>query len=645
MKKVLIPNRGEIAVRIIRAAHQLGLQTVVTLSELEQDTLPARLSDEVHYFEEGPFDNNYLNIERIISLAFKYEADCIHPGYGFLSENYLLAEACQQAGITFIGPSADNLRQMGDKQVARSIAQKAGVALTQSWEGTIQTILAEADQLPYPVLVKAAMGGGGKGMKICYNKEELIESLPALSKQALRYFGDERLYVEQYISHARHIEVQVLADKIGNTVHLYDRECSVQRRFQKIIEEAPASNLSAVVKERLYQDAIHLCQSINYSNAGTIEFLVDEQGQHYFLEMNTRIQVEHCVTEEVTGIDLVQWQFKIAQGKALAFQQKDITIDGHAIELRLCAEDASNNFQPNPGTIHSMVLPDAPSCRLEIGFEHPCTIHPQFDPMIAKLVVHARDRNTAIQKALTANNAFIIHGIKTNGNFLNRILKHDAFKQLNLHTRFCDEHIEELLTEQPVNHEVLSLAYVSYRLERLKGQFWRQLMQFRYQIEQEKYTAEVISAGSKLQVKLNNQLYTIEQYKVEDHVIELLIKGHWHRVYCFEAHDTLQLVYEQQLTQIKVLDWLPPCTPKAQKEDERNGDHYLAPIPSQVMKVHVNEGQEVKKGDVLLVLEAMKTENHIKAWKDGVIEKIHIRAGQQVKLNQNLLAYKSIAPV
>ncbi len=645
MKKVLIPNRGEIAVRIIRAAHQQGLKTVVTLSELEQDTLPARLSDEVHYFEEGSFENNYLNIERIISLALKYEADCIHPGYGFLSENYLLAKACQQAGITFIGPSADNLRQMGDKQVARSIAQKAGVALTQSWEGTIQTILAEADQLPYPVLVKAAMGGGGKGMKIGYNKEQLIESLPALSKQALRYFGDERLYVEQYISHARHIEVQVLADKIGNIVHLYDRECSVQRRFQKIIEEAPASNLSAVVKERLYQDAIHLCQSINYSNAGTIEFLVDEQGQHYFLEMNTRIQVEHCVTEEVTGIDLVQWQFKIAQGKALDFSQEDITLNGHAIELRLCAEDVSNNFRPHPGTIQSLVLPSPQLSRLETGFDRPCTIHSQFDPMIAKLVVHARGRNAAIQKALTANNAFIIHGIKTNGNFLNHILKHDAFKQLNLHTRFCDEHIEELVTEQPVNHEVLSLAYASYRLERLKGQFWRQLMQFRYQIEQEKYTAEVINAGSKLQIRINNELHAVEQYKVEENVVQLLFDGQWQPVYCFEQANTLQLVHQQQWTTIQALDWLPPYTPKAKKEDEMNGDHYLAPIPSQVMKVHVNEGQEVKKGDVLLVLEAMKTENHIKAWKDGVIEKIHIRAGQQVKLNQNLLAYKSIAPV
>lgn len=361
--------------------------------------------------------------------------------------------------------------------------------------------------------------------------------------------------------------------------------------------------------------------------------------------MNTRIQVEHCVTEEVTGIDLVQWQFKIAQGKALAFQQKDITINGHAIELRLCAEDVNNNFQPNPGTINSLVLPDGPSCRLEIGFDQPCTIHSQFDPMIAKLVVHATDRNTAIQKALTANNALIIHGIKTNSGFLNRILQHEAFKQLNLHTRFCDEHIEELVTEQPVNHEVLSLAYVSYRLERLKGQFWRQLMQFYYKIEQEKYTAEVISAGSKLQVKLNNQLYTIEQYKVEEHAVQLLLDGQWQYVYCFEQANTLQLVHQQQWTTIQALDWLPPYTPKARKDNEQTGDHYLAPIPSQVMKVHVNEGQEVKKGDVLLVLEAMKTENHIKAWKDGVIEKIHIRAGQQVKLNQNLLAYKSIAPV
>ncbi len=641
MRKVLIPNRGEIAARIIRAAHQLGLKTVVTLSELEKDTLPAQLSDEVHLFEDGPLEDNYLNIERIIAIAKAHRADCIHPGYGFLSENQHLAEACQKANITFLGPSADNLKLMGDKQVARSIAQKANVSLTKSWEGSLQTILAEADALPYPVLVKAAMGGGGKGMQICHNKEELLEYLPVLSKQALRYFGDERLYVEQYIEKARHIEVQVLADKHGNIVHLFDRECSVQRRFQKIIEEAPAAHLSAAIKQRLYDDALRLCQTIGYTNAGTIEFLVDDEGQHYFLEMNTRIQVEHCVTEEITGIDLVQWQFKIANGLALDFNQDDLAINGHAIELRVCAEDVTNNFRPSPGTIKDLFLPDAGLARLEIGFNEPGEIHSQFDPMIAKLVVRAEDRTSAIQKALQANSALIIRGITTNAGFLNTLLQHQSFTSLSLHTRFCDEHLAELLKMESTNEKLLSLAYTAYRIKRQQGRFWRQLPQFSFSVGENRCLSEANEADNGLQIQLNDETFLLENCTLESHLLKFQFEDKNHRFYCFEEIDTVLINHHQQWVSIKAHDWLPDYHPESYKETTLNGDHYLAPIPSQVMKVHVDEGQEVKKGDLLLVLEAMKTENHIKAWKDGIIERIHISAGQQVKLNQNLLVYKA----
>ncbi|MBS2211824.1 biotin/lipoyl-binding protein [Carboxylicivirga mesophila] len=641
MRKVLIPNRGEIAARIIRAAHQLGLKTVVTLSELEKDTLPAQLSDEVHLFADGPFEENYLNIEGIIDIARQYKADCIHPGYGFLSENQHLAEACQKANITFVGPSADNLKRMGDKQVARSIAQQANVSLTKSWEGSLQTILAEADALPYPVLVKATMGGGGKGMQICHNKEELLEYLPILSKQALRYFGDERLYVEQYIKKARHIEVQVLADKHGNLIHLFDRECSVQRRFQKIIEEAPAANLSDDIKQRLYDEALRLCRSINYTNAGTIEFLVDDEGQHYFLEMNTRIQVEHCVTEEITGVDLVQWQFKIANGIALDFNQDDLAINGHAIELRLCAEDVTNNFRPSPGVIKNLLLPDTSLARLEIGFNKPGEIHSQFDPMIAKLLVHAQDRASAIRKALNANNALIIGGITTNAGFLNTILQHQAFAEVSLHTRFCDEHLAELLKTTADDDKLIGLAYTAYRIKRQQGRFWRQLLQFAFSIGDNRYLSEASLADKNLNIQLNQEAFQLEKCTLENHLLKFQLEGKIHHFYCFEELDTVLINHHQQWLSIKADDWLPDYHPESNGESTLNGDHYLAPIPSQVMKVHVDEGQEVKKGDLLLVLEAMKTENHIKAWKDGIIDKVHISAGQQVKLNQNLLAYKA----
>ncbi|MBR8535194.1 biotin/lipoyl-binding protein [Carboxylicivirga sediminis] len=641
MRKVLIPNRGEIAARIIRAAHQLGLKTVVTLSELEKDTLPAQLSDEVHLFADGPFEENYLNIEGIIDIARQYKADCIHPGYGFLSENQHLAEACQKADITFVGPSANNLKLMGDKQVARSIAQQANVSLTKSWEGSLQTILAEADALPYPVLVKAAMGGGGKGMQICHNKNELLEHLPILSKQALRYFGDERLYVEQYIQKARHIEVQVLADKHGNKVHLFDRECSVQRRFQKIIEEAPAAHLSDDIKQRLYNDALRLCRSINYTNAGTIEFLVDDEGQHYFLEMNTRIQVEHCVTEEITGVDLVQWQFKIANGLTLDFNQNDLAINGHAIELRVCAEDVTNNFRPSPGVIKNLLLPDPNSARLEIGFNQPGEIHSQFDPMIAKLVVHAKDRATSIQKAIHANDNLIIQGISTNAGFLNTLLQHQAFTDSSLHTRFCDEHLAELLKTTADNDDLISLAYTAYRILRQQGHFWRQLPLFTFSINENRYLSEVNLIDNDLNIQLNQEFFQLKNCILDNHQLNFQLDREDYHFYCFEEADNVLINHHQQWVSIKAHDWLPDYHPESNGETTLNGDHYLAPIPSQVMKVHVDEGQEVKKGDLLLVLEAMKTENHIKAWKDGIIDKVHISAGQQVKFNQNLLAYKA----
>ncbi|MCG8579725.1 MAG: biotin/lipoyl-binding protein [Bacteroidales bacterium] len=641
MRKVFIPNRGEIAVRIIRAAHQLGIKTVVLLSELEKDCLAASLSDEVHYFKHGPFKDNYLNIPFVIDLAKQYEADCIHPGYGFISENSELAEACDNSSISFVGPSADNLLHMGDKQMARSIARSAGVALTQSWEGNIQSILSEAETLPYPVLVKAAMGGGGKGMQICYTKDELLHQLPILSTQAKRYFGDERIYVEQYIEEARHIEVQVLADNDGNTVHLFERECSVQRRFQKIIEEAPAYNLDNAVKEKLYKDAIRLCNTIDYRSAGTVEFLVDKNGQHYFLEMNTRIQVEHCVTEEITNIDLVQWQFKIARGEKLSFKQEDIFQRGHAIELRICAEDPLNNFQPDPGWIKTLLLPQEEDVRLEIGFDKALEIHSQFDPMIAKLIVHADNRDQAIHKAITANRQLIVRGIKTNAAFHDTLLQTEVFKEAVIHTRFCEDKHVELLQYKAADTVFAVLAYIVFRYQRIKNQFWRQLPFFEYSIDGQSNSAEFKAIQNGLEITLDNEVYGVINIHTDDHLLQFEFNNKVFEFYCFEENDKLEIIHQLKSCTIKALDWLPEYKPAKLNEQVSDSNNYSAPIPSQVMKVHVKDGQKVKKGDPLLVLEAMKTENHIKAWKDGIIEKVYISAGEQVKLNQALLAYQT----
>jgi acetyl/propionyl-CoA carboxylase alpha subunit len=639
MKKVLIPNRGEIAVRIIRAAHALGIQTVVCLSELEANTIAAMLSDEVHYFKDGPFEDNYLNIALIIELAERYKADCIHPGYGFLSENNLLAEACEKAGILFVGPSADNLATMGDKQMARSIARKANVPITRSWEGSVQNILSEADTLPYPVLVKAAMGGGGKGMQVCNSKDDLLQQLPILSKQAQRYFGDQRIYVEQYITKARHIEVQVLADHHGKILHLFERECSAQRRFQKIIEEAPAPNLSQEIKQQLYNDAIHLCEAIDYRNAGTIEFLVDDTGQHYFLEMNTRIQVEHCVSEEITGVDLVQWQFKIADGQGINFDQSDLKVKGHAIELRICAEDPANNFRPSPGLIQSLILPDSKNIRLEIGIDQPVEIHSQFDPMIAKVIVHETNREIAIEAAIEANRQLIVKGIQTNAHFIDQLLNHRAYQAAQIHTRFCEDNQSALTAASCMPNNQLAAAYVAYRMTRLNKQFWRQLSEFEFTHDVQNYKAQAEYGINGIKFLLDGKEILVEAIRLNEHSLQFIFGDKQYTFHCFGNGNQIEFVHHQQTYSITVHDWLPDYQPEKSQE-EKNHNAYLAPIPSQVMKINVKNGQKVKKGELLMVLEAMKTENHIKAWKDGTIETIHINAGDQVKMNQALLAYK-----
>ncbi len=637
-RKVLIPNRGEIAVRIIRAAHELGIKTVVTLQEAEKESLPAKLSDEVYYFEEGPLSDNYLNIERIIQVAKLYNADCLHPGYGFLSENYELVNACTRNGIIFIGPSAENLRLMGDKQMARSIARDANVSLTQSINGNVEDILAASDSLSYPVLAKAAMGGGGKGMAICNNKDELYEQLPIIANQSQRYFGDDRVYVEQFITHARHIEVQVLADHHGNLIHLYDRECSVQRRFQKIIEEAPACNLPEHVKERIYEDALSLCKKIGYTNAGTVEFIVDEHGQHYFLEMNTRIQVEHCVTEEITGIDLVQWQFKIANDQVLNIHQEEVKANGHAIEMRICAEDVNNNFRPSPGLIKQLIYPESSDVRIETGIEKPTTILPQFDPMIAKLIVKAPDRDQAIKKAIEANNQLIITGIESNNLFINMVLQHKGFKNNKIHTRFCEEHIEEL-TSNAIDHSLASLAYSLLRFYRVKDRFWRQLPKLSFSMDGNKLQAELISTENPYKILINNELRQASDVKISSHSISFISDEEQRKFYFFESYNTCELIYNQQKCDVIADDLLPPYKPS--EREQINKDVQLkAPLPSQIMSVNVKTGQPVKKGDLLLVLEAMKTENRLKAWKDGIIENVHIQKGEQVKLNQLLISYQ-----
>lgn len=642
IKKVLIPNRGEIAVRIIRAAHSLGIKTVVTLTKAEANTLPAKMSDEVHYFEYESFENSYLDIPQIISICQLYNADSIHPGYGFLAENHFLVEACQQANITFIGPSADNLKSMGDKQMARNIAREAKVPLTPSWEGSIQEILSQTDQMAFPVLVKAAMGGGGKGMVICKNKKELIDQLPVVARQAQRYFGDDRIYVERYITSPRHIEIQVLADEFENTIHLFERECSVQRRFQKIIEEAPAPNLSEEKREDLCMDAIRLCKKIGYKNAGTLEFLLDENGEHYFLEMNTRIQVEHCVSEEITGIDLVKWQFKIANKEVLSIKQGDISIMGHAIEARIYAENPSDNFKPSPGTITYLKLPSNSGLRKEIAFDEPTEIHPQFDPMIAKFVSHKPNRSAAINHLKENIEQTAIHGINTNISYLSKIMAHPMFLGGKIDTHFCSTQHQSLLEEDNEIKQQVIATYALLRLNPLKGTnaYWRLNNLLQFKIGQEEYLANIKQINNSYELSINQIKYTISKLHIEENQVTFVIDDSMVNAFYFNEDEKYEVIVKNQAHQVIANDILPSYNPNKKDDFDEHKKHLNAPLPGQVLKVLINEGQEVKKGDVLIILEAMKMENHLTAWKDGTIDKVHIENGHKVKSNQLLVTTK-----
>nr|WP_319399095.1 biotin carboxylase N-terminal domain-containing protein [uncultured Carboxylicivirga sp.] len=639
IRKVLIPNRGEIAVRIIKAAHDLGIKTVVTLSELEKDTIPAKLSDEVHFFNDLSLASTYLNIPLIVDIAQQYGADSIHPGYGFLAENHQLVLACEEVGITFIGPSADNLLQMGDKQTARNIARQCKVPVTPSWEGSVDEILQQASSMDFPVLIKAALGGGGKGMVICNDEQSLQLQLPAVARQALSFFGDDRVYVEKYIASPRHIEVQVLADDFGNTLHLFERECSIQRRFQKIIEEAPAANLSDQKRNELCSDAINLCKQIAYKSAGTIEFLLDDDGKHYFLEMNTRIQVEHCVTEEITHIDLVKWQFKIANEEELDFSQNDIQRMGHAIQARIYAEDPESDFTPSPGTINHLNVPDNHGLRIEMAFDAPDEIHPQFDPMIAKFIVHQPNREKAIKKlsAHLADTSF--RGIKTNLSYLQNILNHKLFKEGKIHTHFCQTERELLLAKNKLITEQAIIAYALIRFKpdhSLKG-FWRLYPSIDFTYNNAVFNASYRKGINQIHLIINGNEYTISKIQLTDYTIEFEYKNQIIKAWYFDDHQTYSIIINNQEHNIEAQDLLPEYQQKEETSNNLNGSTLHSPLPGQVAKILVKEGQEVKAGDVLVILEAMKMENRLSAWKDSMIEQIHVSSGDQVKSNQLLI--------
>ncbi len=446
-ERVLIANRGEIAVRIIRACREMGIHTVAVYSTADEHSLHVQLADEAICVGPPPARESYLKISSIISAAEIADVDAIHPGYGFLAENAHFAEICENCKITFIGPSPDNIRQMGNKAAARACVKQAGVPITPGSEGVLKDkdeALAMARQIGYPVLIKAVAGGGGKGMRMAHNDVSLVQAFMTASSEAERAFGNADLYIEKFVESARHVEVQILADQYGRTVHFGERDCSIQRRHQKLVEESPCPVLSPEMRAHLGEVAVQAAAAVGYRNAGTIEFLFDEKaGQFYFMEMNTRIQVEHPVTEMVTGIDLVREQLRIARGEPLGYEQKDIVARGHAIEVRINAEDPARGFTPSPGTVKWVHFPGGPGVRVDSHVYSGYRITPHYDSMIAKLIVHAEDRATAIARMSRALHEFMIEGVATTAPLVQAVMANAHFGAGQYNTHFLEKFMEE----------------------------------------------------------------------------------------------------------------------------------------------------------------------------------------------------------
>ncbi|RLF33164.1 MAG: acetyl-CoA carboxylase biotin carboxylase subunit [Thermoplasmata archaeon] len=448
-KKVLVANRGEIAVRVIKACQEMGVKTVAIYSDVDKDAPHVQLADETVGLGDPTPIQSYLNISKIIKIAQDVGAEAIHPGYGFLAENPDFAMSCDDAGVKFIGPSSKVIGLMGDKIAAKKTMEKAGVPVIPGYHGLkqdVSTLVREGKKIGFPLLVKAAAGGGGKGMRIVHSEDTLEESIESAKRESKSSFGDDTVFLEKYLDKPRHIEFQILADEYGNTIHLFERECSIQRRHQKIIEETPSPVVSKELRRRMGEAAVKAAQAVGYSNAGTVEFMVDGDLNFYFMEMNTRLQVEHPITEMTTGVDLVKWQLRIASGMKLTLKQKDLFQRGHAIECRIYAEDPRNGFLPSVGTLEKIEVPTGPNIRDDSGICTGMKITPYYDPLLAKLVVSAENREESIQKMIWALSHYVVMGVTTNISFLKKVLEHEEFRKGNITTHFIDNYFKDWTT-------------------------------------------------------------------------------------------------------------------------------------------------------------------------------------------------------
>ena len=655
INKILIANRGEIALRIMRTAKKMNILTNAVYSDADKDSSFVKSADQKVYLPGSRLTDTYLNIEKIIEVAKSTGADAIHPGYGFLSENPLFAEACERNGIIFIGPSSEAIRAMGNKIAARNIAIEHGIPVTPGITGDVSELISNYHNIGFPMLVKAAAGGGGKGMRIVRSEEELLQALKSTASEAASYFGDSTIYIERFFENPRHIEVQILGDKAGNVIHLFERECSVQRRHQKIIEEAPSPTLDDKSRDEICRAAVQLASSIGYFNAGTIEFLVDEDLNFYFLEMNTRIQVEHPVTEETTGIDIVKEQILIAEGKSLSLSQIDVKQSGHAIELRVYAEDPENNFIPSPGKIIKYSYDRSLDIRLDdSGLHDNSEVTGDFDPMIGKIIAHGNTREEAISKLIAFLENYSVFGIKSNVSFLFGMLRHPDFINNRINTRYIDNSLSRLnqdINQQKVDaNTIIPLAGAlmqSLQINSNTASVWNEIGYWRHIKE-----IPVTFADRKMVIPVNQSSgkgKTVLTIDGENHSIslsehsglyDLMIDSNLYKMNMVTTNDNQVVVKYKGFEYMLIRDDIGisdlKVLPSVKMQESDAGD-IISPMPGKVLRLSVAEGDEVKKGDVMMVIEAMKMENNIIAPYTGIVDKILIREGESVSANAMLV--------
>jgi 3-methylcrotonyl-CoA carboxylase alpha subunit len=654
--QILIANRGEIACRIIRTCRRLGVRTVAVYSDADANSLAVRLADRAVHIGGSRPQESYLAIDRILAAAKRAKATAIHPGYGFLAESPSFAEACATEGVVFIGPSAAAIRAMGSKSTAKALMQAAGVPLTPGYHGDNQDpdfLCAQADAIGYPVLIKASAGGGGKGMRRVDASEGFLAALASCQRESAAAFGDERVLLERYIERPRHIEVQVFGDRFGNVVSLFERDCSVQRRHQKVLEEAPSPGMSEERRAAMSRAACDAARAVNYVGAGTVEFIVDQGGNFHFMEMNTRLQVEHPVTERITGLDLVEWQLRVAAGEPLPFAQDQLAMRGHAIEARIYAEDPVNEFLPSTGRlIHVRTPAESPHVRVDTGVEQGDAISPFYDPMIAKLIVWDETRDLALRRMNHALAEYQIVGVTTNIEFLQRLVASPSFASARLDTSLIEREKEWLQpADSVVPDEVGLLAAMAVLLRERSSAG-----------ERDGSSPWQIRDGWRMASSLKRELVFVRNGVRLSILVEYLTTGYrmfsgqqWRSVSGeWGANGTLMVTIDGDRTHAAVVEdrgdyhvffngneyrhkFADPLAFAIKERGEET--NLLAPMPGRVVALLVREGERVERGAPLLMLEAMKMEYTIRAPAAGRVESFLAAAGDQVSEGVQLLHF------